>query len=188
MRHRKAKFRLNRFTSWRKATLRSMARNLLLHQSIRTTLDKAKAARPLAEELIGLGKANSLNAKRAAFRILGEHRLVKLLFEEISPRFNNRESGYTRIISLWPRRGDNAKLAILELTEIKKKEKKPRRKEKQAQESQPAQASPKEERPAPEKKTTAATQVQEKPPLTKKPPKNFLKGIKNIFKKERDSL
>ena len=188
MRHRKSRFRLNRFTSWRKATLRSMARNLLMHQSIRTTLNKAKAARPLIEELISLSKSNTLSAKREGFRILGEHKLVKVLFEEVGPRFNSRQSGYTRIINLGQRRGDDAQLVILELTEIQKKEKKLRKKEKQAQSQITRPEPPTGEGAAQEKKTTVQTQVKEKPPLTKKPAKRFLGGIKNIFKKERDSL
>ncbi len=187
MRHRKSRFQLNRFTSWRKATLRSLARALVLHQSIRTTLTKAKAVKPLAEELVGLAKTNTLTAKRRAFDILSAHKLVKVLFDEIGPRFAKRQSGYTRIINLGSRRGDNAKVVILEFTEIQKKEKKAAKKHKEAKaQEKPSETAAPEKKPAQEKK--AATQVIEKPPLTKKPTKSFLGGIKNIFKKERDSL
>ena len=124
MRHKKYKYELNRFTSWRKATLKSVARSLLIGESIKTTLTKAKAARPLTEELINLAKQGTLIAKRRAYEILCEHKLVKRLFEDIGPRFKERNGGYTRIINFGNRRGDNAKLAIFELVEIKKKEKK----------------------------------------------------------------
>ncbi|MFH0762448.1 MAG: 50S ribosomal protein L17 [Candidatus Omnitrophota bacterium] len=190
MRHQKARYRLNRFTSWRKATLKSIARNILIHQSIKTTLNKAKAAQPLVEGLITLSKAGTLVAKRESFKILGAHRLVKLLFEEVGPRFAGRQSGYTRVINLGQRRGDNAKLVIFELTEIKKKEKRPRKKKKlgRAESEMPAPQALTQEGPAAEKKAATQAQVKQKPPLTKKPAKNFLGGIKNIFKKKSDSL
>ncbi len=121
MRHGKAKLRLNRFTSWRKATLASLARAMIIHQKIKTTNAKAKAVKPLIEKLISLGKKNSLFAKRQAYRILGDHKLVSLLFNDIAPRFANRIGGYTRILKLGSRRGDNAQLVILALTEIKEK-------------------------------------------------------------------
>lgn len=177
MRHRKRRLQLNRFTSWRKATINSLARNLLIHQSIRTSLAKARAAVPQIDKLIILSKNNSTAAKRYAFKILGDHKLVNLLFSEIGPRFANRTSGFTRIINLGSRRGDNAKLVILELTEIKKKEvKKPKKKE--------------ESRPEEEKKAevTKEKHIEEKPPIAKKPTKKFLGGLRTIFKKERDSL
>ncbi len=180
MRHRKAKLQLNRFTSWRAATLKGLARNLFIQQSIRTTRTKAKAVQPLIDKLISLAKLNTLTAKRQAFKILGDHHLVILLFNNIGPRFSNKISGYTRILNLGLRRGDNAQLVILELTEIKIKAIKKPKKEKEVKT---------EEKPEiiPEKPKTAVI-TQEKPPITKKPSKNFFGGLRNIFKKERDSL
>lgn len=178
MRHRKSRLQLNRFTSWRKATLISLAKNLLIHQSIKTTKIKAQAAKPLIEQLISLAKLNTLTAKRQAYKILGNHREVSLLFNDIAPRFNNRLGGYTRVLNLGPRRGDNAELVILELTEIKKKEKKIPKEEIKA-EVKPEEK--KEKKPKPEVGV-------KKPPITKKPFKRFLGGVRGIFKKERDSL
>lgn len=175
MRHKKIKHRLNRFTSWRKATLISLTKSLILHQSVRTTKARAKAAQGLAEKLISLGKQNSLVAKRRAFSILGEHRLVSLLFNDIAVRFKDKTAGFTRVIELGSRRGDCACLAILELTEIKKKE---RRAHKEKKEPKPEQG----------EQQKVAPVVQEKPPLEKKPPTTFLGGIRRIFKKERDAL
>lgn len=189
MRHRKSKSLLNRFTSWRKSTLISLARNILVYQSIKTTLGKARAVKPLTERLISLAKANTLFAKRQAFRILGDHKLVSTLFNEIGPRFSNRASGYTRIINLAPRRGDNARMAVLELTEMKKKEAKKPKKEKEPRVEEETRTGIAKERPVEEKKPEGATvAVKEKPPITKKPAKKFLGGLRQIFKKERDSL
>ncbi|MBP7217170.1 MAG: 50S ribosomal protein L17 [Candidatus Omnitrophica bacterium] len=194
MRHNITRNQLNRFSSWRKATLSSLARNMLLHQSIKTTEARAKAARPVIEELITLAKNNTLAAKRQAFKTLNDHRLVKMLFTDIGPRFANRASGFTRILHMTQRRGDNARMVIFELTEIKKIERKASRKkqkskEQELQTQQPvpsADAGQAEGRE--EKHSHVETLVKEKPPVTKKPTKNFLGGLKGIFKKERDSL
>lgn len=155
----------------------SLAKNLFIYQSIKTSLHKAKAAKPLIEKLISLAKQNTLAAKRQVFKLLGDHKLVSYIFSEIGPRFAKIQSGYTRIINLARRRGDNAQIVILELTQIKKKEvKKPKQ--------ELAKEKPSEEK-KPEAKGVA---VKEKPPIAKKPTKKFLGGLRNIFKKERDSL
>lgn len=197
MRHKKSKFQLNRFTSWRKATIISLARNLLIQQSIKTTLQRAKAVRPLIDKLISLAKSNSLAARRQAAKILNDHKAVSLLFTEIGPRFTKNGSGYTRIINLGLRQGDNAKMAILELTEIKKKEvQKPKKiKEDKTEDIEKKPAEIKKEpvenkrEPVEEQKPKTEVVVKEKPPIQKKPSsRTFLGGIRNIFKKERDSL
>jgi large subunit ribosomal protein L17 len=180
MRHRKSRGQLNRFTSWRKATLISLAKNIIVYQSIKTTKTKAQIAKPLIEKLISLAKQNTLASKRQAYKILGSHRLVKLLFDDIAPRFNNRIGGYTRVFNLGRRRGDNANMAILELVEIKKKEKRLPKEEKEIKA---------EEKHIEEKKPTRPeVKVLEKPTLAKKPSKKFLGGLRSIFKKQRDSL
>lgn len=191
MRHNKSRYRLNRFTSWRKATLRSMAGNLILRQSIRTTKDKAKAARPLVENLISLARDNSLTSKRRAFSVLGSHKLVSFLFAEIGPRYKNISSGFTRIIGLGNRRGDGAESVIFELTQIVKKEPKKHKEEKTAHGPQPEKVAPEQkESPKEEKKVDTALAVKERPRVEKpqKPDRKFFKGLRNIFKKERDSL
>lgn len=191
MRHSKARHQLNRFTSWHKATLKALARNLIIHQSIRTTLERAKSSRPLAEKLISLAKTDTLSAKREAFSLLGSHSLVSSLFKEIGPRFTKRTGGYTRIIHLGKRRGDDAEMVIFELTEIKKKETKKPKKAKEAKAQEEKSQISKDVSPQahkPEGGTATETVVKEKPPMTKKPTKKFLGGLKNIFKKERDSL
>jgi large subunit ribosomal protein L17 len=191
VRHAKAKLRLNRFTSWRQATLTSLAKALLIHQRIKTTDAKAKAVKPLIEKLISLGKNNSLFAKRQAYRILGDHKLVSMLFKDIAVRFANRTGGYTRILNFGFRRGDNAQLVILAFTEIK--EKAPKKPKAEAEKKEPQKPEilkeglPKEQ-PQEEKKPKTEVAVKEKPPISKKPTKKFLGGLRRIFKKERDSL
>ena len=125
MRHNKARNQLNRFTSWRKATILSLARSLFIYQRISTTAARAKAVRSTIDKLITMGKQNTLAKKRQAYKLLGDHKLVSMLFNDIAPRFINRQGGYTRLLLLGKRRGDDAQLAILELTEIKEKAKKP---------------------------------------------------------------
>jgi len=181
MRHKKQRYQLNRFTSWHEATIKSIARNLLIHQSIKTTLSKAKSSRPLVEKLITLAKRNNLSSKRQAAGILNDHKLVSRLLNITGPLFSSRKSGFTRIINLGKRRGDNSDLVIFEFTEIKKREiKKPKKNEEVLTQGNKETVT--------ESKTTTETAVKEKPPVTKKPTKKLLGGFKNIFKKERDSL
>ena len=163
MRHRKSRYKLNRFTSWRKATLVSLAKSLLLHQSIKTTQARAYAVKPLVEKLITLAKKNSLTAKRQVYKILGDHKLVSLLFNDIGQRFNHRIGGYTRILKLGERRGDNAELVLLELTEIKKKEVRKPKKEKEVKVEEKKEEKPgiAAEKPVEEQKPKTAIAVKE---------------------------
>jgi len=193
MRHAKKRLQLNRFTSWHDATIKSLARSIILAQSIKTTLHRAKAARQMVEKLITLAKTNTLFSRRQAQKLLGEHKLVNLLFNEMGPRFSKRQSGFTRIISLGKRRGDNAEMVIFELTEIKKKEARPKHvkeaKQPVTQDGEPTlEEKAAEEKKAEESKQESKAAVKEKPAKEKKPQKKFLGGLKNIFKKERDSL
>jgi len=119
MRHGIAGNTLNRKTSHRKATVRDIAKSVLIHEKICTTKAKAKEARKLVDQLITMGKKEILSEKRRAFAVLCDHKLVSELFKNIAPRFKNRVGGYTRIIHIGTRRGDNAELVYLELTEKK---------------------------------------------------------------------
>lgn len=120
MRHGIAGNKLSRNSSLRKATIRDIAKATIIRQRICTTQAKAKEARKLVDKLITLGKRGELADKRRAFAILCDHKLVSNLFTKTSPRFKDRNGGYTRIIPLGNRRGDNARLAYLELTEKEK--------------------------------------------------------------------
>ena len=117
MRHGIAGNKLGRNSTARKATVRDIAKATLIQQRVCTTQAKANEARKLVDKLITLGKKGTLADKRRAFAILCDHKLVSNLFSKTSPRFKNRVGGYTRIIPLGNRRGDNARLALLELTE-----------------------------------------------------------------------
>jgi len=117
MRHAKSGNRLSRNRSLRKATMRDMARAILVQERICTTMAKAKEARKFIDKLITLGKKDNLASRRRAFAILCDHTMVADLFSKTAPRFKARNGGYTRIIPYMQRIGDNAKLAFLELTE-----------------------------------------------------------------------
>lgn len=117
MRHAIAGNKLGRNQTLRKATVRDIAKATLLRQRITTTKAKAKEARKMVDKLITLGKKDTLAAKRQAFSILCDHKLVSRLFGTIAPKFKERQGGYTRIILMNNRRGDNAQMALLELTE-----------------------------------------------------------------------
>ena len=135
MRHLKSGSKLGRNPSHRRATLRSLVTNLFEHGRITTTLTRAKAARPVAEKIITLGKRDTLQSRRqAASYIIMLPAITQKLFSEIAPKFSDRAGGYTRIIHAGHRVGDNAKVAILELIgyEFKKKEKKERPKKEEA--------------------------------------------------------
>ena len=117
MRHNNAGKKFSRTPSHRKALLCNLAKALLSHGKIRTTEIKAKELRGIVEPLITLALRNDLHARRQAYRVLGSHSLVKRLFDEIGPAFVGVPGGYTRVVKLArPRRGDNAPLALIELT------------------------------------------------------------------------
>jgi large subunit ribosomal protein L17 len=114
MRHQKKTIKLGRTSEHRKALLANQVCSLIEHQRIRTTLAKAKAARPLAEKMVTLGKKGSLHARRTAFAVLRQKTAVKKLFDEIAPRTADRHGGYTRIVRLGQRKSDAAPIAYLE--------------------------------------------------------------------------
>lgn len=120
MRHGKSGNRLSRNQTLRKATVRDMARAIFVEERIFTTKAKAKEGRKLIEKLITLGKKGTLADKRRAFAILCDHQMVSDLFAKTAPMFKNRMGGYTRIIPFGNRRGDNAEMVYLELTEKSK--------------------------------------------------------------------
>jgi large subunit ribosomal protein L17 len=126
MRHQVKKGKLGRNTAHRRAVLRNLVTSFLERERIRTTLAKARAARPVAEKMITLGKRGTLHARRQALSYMTKEAVVQKLFTEIGPRFAERPGGYTRIVKLDKRMGDGASMAMLELvgTEFKEKTKK----------------------------------------------------------------
>jgi large subunit ribosomal protein L17 len=140
MRHRKGGSKLGRNPAHRRATLRNLVTNVIERERVHTTLARARAARPLVERIITLGKRDSLHTRRQAASFLQTPRSVKKLFDELAPRFADRPGGYTRILRAGWRRGDNGAVAILELVgselkvQEKEKGKKGRKKEEAAEE------------------------------------------------------
>ena len=117
MRHGHGLRKLNRTSSHRLAMLRNMMNSLLRHEAIKTTVPKAKELRRVIEPMITLGKEPTLSNKRLAFNRLRDREMVVKLFDEIGPRFKARNGGYTRILKMGFRVGDNAPMAYMELVD-----------------------------------------------------------------------
>lgn len=117
MRHQVKGRKLGRSPAHRKALFRNQLSSLVREERIRTTLEKAKELRPLAEKVVTQGKRDTVHARRQVNRLISDRDLVKKLFDEIAPRYHQRPGGYTRIIKLGPRRGDGAEMAYLEFVD-----------------------------------------------------------------------
>jgi len=114
MRHLKRTAKLGRTSEHRNAMLANLVCSLIEHKRVTTTLAKAKAARPVAEKMVTLGKQGTLHHRRLAVARLHQEKAAKILFKDIAPAFKDRRSGYTRIVKLEQRPGDSAQRAILE--------------------------------------------------------------------------
>jgi large subunit ribosomal protein L17 len=168
MRHGLTGRQLSRNTPHRWAMLRNMAASLLRHETIRTTVPKAKELRRYVEPLITLGKTDSMANRRRAFAKLRDAEVVDKLFGELGPRFKARPGGYTRILHMAPRAGDNADMALMALVDqaapaaeakpADAAEKKPKARKKKAAEpaAEAAGAEPAKKPRAPRKKKVAA--------------------------------
>lgn len=166
MRHRIKKFKLGRSSSPRTAMLDNLATSLFKHERVRTTYKKAQAVKPLAERLIAYAREGSLASRRLAARTVREDRVLKKLFEEIAPRMKDRISGFVTVTKLWPRHGDSALMAVMEIHGAKFKVK-------AVKGEKPAK--PTEKKPKPEKKETPrkgsgqAAEKKSKPERKEKP-------------------
>ena len=107
--------KLGRATDCRRAMLRAMVTYLLENGKIETTVTRAKEFRAMAEKMITIGKNSDLHSKRQVFAFVTKEAVAKKLFDEIAPKYAERNGGYTRIIKIGPRRGDAAEMAIIEL-------------------------------------------------------------------------
>jgi large subunit ribosomal protein L17 len=117
MRHRNSGRQLSRNSSHRQALLRNMATSLLRHETIRTTVPKAKELRRVVEPLITLAKVDSIAKRRLAYSRLRDVSVVEKLFVDLGPRFKARAGGYTRILKMEPRPGDSADMALMQLVD-----------------------------------------------------------------------
>jgi len=169
MRHGLTGRQLSRNTPHRWAMLRNMAASLLRHETIKTTVPKAKELRRYVEPLITLGKTDSMANRRRAFARLRDAEVVEKLFGELGPRFKARPGGYTRILHMAPRAGDNADMALMALVDqaapateeakpADEAAKKPKARKKKAAEpaAEAAGEEPAKKPRAPRKKKTAA--------------------------------
>jgi large subunit ribosomal protein L17 len=117
MRHRRSGRKLGRDAAHRKALYANLTSALIEHGRIRTTVAKAKEVRPIAEQMITLGRRGDLASRRRAIGYLRSHEIVHKLFAEVAPRFADRPGGYSRIVKLGPRQGDGAEMVYLELVD-----------------------------------------------------------------------
>ena len=167
MRHGLTGRQLSRNSTHRAAMLRNMAASLLRHEAIRTTVPKAKELRRFVEPLITLGKTDSQANRRLAFARLRDAEVVVKLFDDLGPRFKARPGGYTRILHMATRAGDNADMALMALVDkaapaetqvADEGEKKPKARNKKAAEpaAEAASEEPAKKPRAPRKKKTAA--------------------------------
>ncbi len=201
MRHRKNSKRLSRQSAHRKAVLRNQVKSLLVKERIKTTLTLAKESRRLFEKLITIGKKDTLAARRQAFGVLADRSLVKLLFSEVASRFSARSGGYTRVVHLGNRRGDNASLVVLELTELKAEEpkvKKPKKVKRAAAAKDEKKEIKEKKETKKEKGKTEKVEDTQEPKTVKeskgtkgvkdgkeKDKKGFLGGLRKFLKKDK---
>ena len=172
MRHRKKSEKFSRPRAQRKALIKSLLRAIIIYERITTTTSKAKFIKSKIDKLITWAKNDNLANKRLAYSVLGDHKLVKKLFNEIGPRFKEINGGYCRVLHSGKRLGDGASLSILEFTRIDKKKETVKVKKKES--------------------SNKPQQDKEKVSLKKetkfkegKPKKGIFSGAKKIFKKEK---
>ena len=106
--------RLGGSPSHQKAMLANLAKDLIEYEKIKTTKTKAKQVQPLVDKLVGLAKRGDLHARRQALSIITDKDIVHKLFEDIGPRYEEIDGGYTRVVKIGPRKGDAAPMAIIE--------------------------------------------------------------------------
>ena len=117
MRHNIKNKKLNRTSSHRKALLMNLSNSLIKHEQITTTLIKAKELRPFVEKILTMGKKADLMSRRRVVSVLQDKKMTKKIFDILAPRYKDRNGGYTRIIKLGNRFGDNAPTAVIEFVD-----------------------------------------------------------------------
>jgi large subunit ribosomal protein L17 len=141
VRHHKSGRKLGRDASHRKALYANLTGALIEHGRIKTTVAKAKEVRPVAEQMITLGRRGGVPARRQALKFLRSQDVVHKLFSDVGPRFKDREGGYSRIVRIGPRLGDAAEMAYLELVDFTPEASapRPRRRREEEAEQEPAE-------------------------------------------------
>jgi large subunit ribosomal protein L17 len=144
MRHLNRVAKFNKTKSHRKAIFQNLANALFQHERITTTVPKAMELRRVADRLITLAKKKDLHSQRLAFEALRDKEIVKKLFTDIGDRYTAINGGYTRVLKIGNRKGDNAPMAMIELTQRKEQEKKKKEKSKETKETKAPKATKKE--------------------------------------------
>jgi large subunit ribosomal protein L17 len=139
VRHHKSGRKLGRDASHRKALYANLTGALIEHGRIKTTVAKAKEVRPVAEQMITLGRRGGVHARRQALKFLRSQDVVHKLFDDVGPRFKDREGGYSRIVRIGPRLGDAAEMAYLELVDFTPEAPRPRRRRRAEAEQEPVE-------------------------------------------------
>ncbi|MBU2541864.1 MAG: 50S ribosomal protein L17 [Candidatus Omnitrophica bacterium] len=199
MRHAKKRTRLNLTEGERKSLILNQCRSIFKYQRITTTYSRAKVVAPAVERIISLARVDNLTNRRRVFQKLKDHALVKKLFIEFAPLFKERNGGYTRILRLSRRRGDNANLVIFELIKrLPEKKSPPKAKKEEKAVTQEKVQAPKQVTPPKEKPKAPPTAKEEKPlkqkptPAVKELPKDkkkggkFFGGIGKIFRRKQE--
>lgn len=160
MRHRVANRKLGRKSAHRKAMFANMVSSLVIHERIETTLPKAKELKRLADRMVTLGKQGTLAARRRAIAVMRDKHAVEHLFGELAARFADRTGGYTRVLKLGFRHGDNAPMAMIEYLAGEETHAEPEKKERKAKKGEEKKAKKgtaekKEKKAAPKKKKAA---------------------------------
>ena len=171
MRHLKANKKLGMDSSHRKAVLRNMVTSLIEHERIKTTDTRAKELRRIADRMVTLGKRGDLHALRQTMEVIRVKSVATKLFEDIAPRYKDINGGYTRIIKIGHRHGDNAPLSIIEFTVQKQEEKKEPKKE-------PKKAPKKESKKEAKKEPKKEPKKEAKKEVKKEPKKSVVKKAK----------
>ena len=184
MRHRRIRRKLGVRTHHRKALLRNLVRNLVIHKRIQTTYAKAKEASAFADRMVQLAKQGSLHSRRLLIAKLGNAETAHALIANVAPHFKERKGGYTRVLRLGTRVGDQADMALLEFTALieapeKKKAKKEKTKKPQETHKVSEEKTKKESRKE-EKEEKKAPEKGEKKESEKKG--GFLSGLRKFFK------
>lgn len=167
MRHRKKSENLSRSRAQTKALIKSLVKALIINERIVTTTSRAKHLRTHADKLVTLGKKGTLFSRRMAYRLLGDHGLVKRLFDTIAPRFEKIAGGYTRVLKVKHRKGDGASLSILEFTKREEKAVEPKKQK--------------------EAKSSSKKKDEALPSAADQKKKGVASGVRKIFKKDRHS-
>lgn len=174
MRHQRTNRKLGMKTPHRLSVLRNMATSLVIHERVRTTVTRAKELRKVVDKMITYGKQGDLNARRQAARFIRGNEAVQKLFSELGPRYKERPGGYTRIIRVGNRQGDNAPMVIIELVEAEMPQRTKAKKPAAKAEAAPAAEAATETAPAETEASEPAAQAAEAeaPPEAAQEPEN----------------